>query len=227
MTQYAPIDESMALRLGMAAKALPELPLQQFIQCLLKALDAPLTEKKLRSLSPKSIYKILSSEYQGVEKGQANQVFAMLTSDTVQTLDGPVVKHPQLLAGKKLRLAVTSNNQELIDGHFGSCLRTLIYEINADGWHLVDVRPVDCTESGSKRTDYMVDLISDCDLLATLSIGGPAAAKVTRANIHPLKRIEPCQSDMLLKELKAVIAGDPPPWITKILDSSVNNQGLT
>lgn len=220
MSNYAPIDENMALRIGMAAKSLPEFPLQRFIQCLLDTLGAPLTDKKLRSLSPKRIYSILSSECQSVEKGQANQVFAMLTSEGDQTLEAPVVTESTPLSGPKLKLAVTSNHLEQIDGHFGSCLRALVYEISAEGWQLVEVRPIDCTESGMARTDYIVDLIRDCDMLATLSIGGPAAAKVTRADIHPLKEATPCSCESLLQKLTNVIAGTPPPWIAKILERS-------
>jgi hypothetical protein len=54
-------------------------------------------------------------------------------------------------------------------------------------------------------------------MLFTLSIGGPAAAKVTRANIHPIKKTVETHVDTLLGDLSGVIRSNPPPWIQKLL----------
>jgi len=63
----------------------------------------------------------------------------------------------------------------------------------------------------------MLDRIRDCHMLFTLSIGGPAAARVTRANIHPIKKTAPAEASVVLKELSQVIATNPPPWVKRIL----------
>ncbi|MNY57989.1 hypothetical protein D3C86_1942720 [compost metagenome] len=50
-----------------------------------------------------------------------------------------------------------------------------------------------------------------------VSVGGPAAAKVVRADIYPIKRIEGGVAADILAELQAVMAGSPPPWLAKQL----------
>jgi hypothetical protein len=82
---------------------------------------------------------------------------------------------------------------------------------------LVDIRELDSQTKGEKRTDKLITLIQDCHIVFTLSIGGPAAAKVTRANIHPVKKPGAMEAELVLNDLNQVIAGTPPPWIDKLL----------
>ncbi len=212
------LSDDLALRLGLASKSIPQINLEKFLSLLTDDLEGPLTEKKLRSLSPKKLFKLLSEHDSDIERGQSNQAYAILTNDSVSQMSAPQLENVTELAGPKLRLAVTSNNSDMIDGHFGSCLRILIYEVNKESWQLCDVRPVNTLENGLARTDYLVSLMDDCQLMATLSIGGPAAAKVTRADIHPLKQSMPTQSSVILEKLIEMLNGNPPPWIKKILE---------
>lgn len=212
------IDEQLALRLGLAAKAIPQIPLKKFIDHLINELGAPLSGKKLRSLSPKKLHQSLINKERDIERSQSNQVYAVLTNEDITDMSPPEVPAAKKLCGNKLRVAISSNNQEQLDGHFGSCLRFLIYEVNATKFNLVDVRPVVSTESGLMRTDHLIELIKDCHILMTLSIGGPAAAKVVRADIHPVKHAAPCNHEQVLNPLSDVIAGTPPPWIVKIFE---------
>ncbi|MGL1959295.1 MAG: dinitrogenase iron-molybdenum cofactor biosynthesis protein [Colwellia sp.] len=216
------LDEQLALRLGLAAKAVPTIALKNFIKQLISQLGEPLSEKKLRSLSPKSLYQSLIQQNRDIDRGQSNQALAILTNKTIASMEAPEVEDKALLTGPKIRVAITSNNDEMIDGHFGSCLRFLIYEVNDKTWQLVEVRPVCCSENGLARTDYLVTLLHDCHVLATLSIGGPAAAKVVRANIHPIKRPLPQPSKEVLSPLQQVISNTPAPWLQKILDEQEN-----
>ncbi|TCS39733.1 NifB/NifX family molybdenum-iron cluster-binding protein [Reinekea marinisedimentorum] len=212
------IQDSLALRLGMAAKAVPQLSLQLFVQNLVKELGEPLNEKKLRSLSPKKFYQFMIGLNSDIERGQSNQALAILTSESISSMQAPVISETPPLTGPVLKIAVTSNNEEMIDGHFGSCLRILIYEANSERFRLTDVREVETQESGMNRTDYLTDLIRDCQILATLSIGGPAAAKVTNADVHPIKQATPAPSEEFMQRVCTMLAGTPPPWIKKILE---------
>lgn len=216
MTQA--IQDTLALRLGMAAKALPQLSLQLFVQNLVKKLGDPLNEKKLRSLNPKQFYQFLTELNSDIERSQSNQALAILTSESISAMQAPTVSDTTPLKGPVLRVAVTSNNEEMIDGHFGSCLRILIYEANIKHFRLADVREVETQESGMNRTDYLTDLIRDCQILATLSIGGPAAAKVTNADVHPIKQATPAPAEEFMLRVCTMLAGTPPPWIKKILE---------
>lgn len=211
------ITENVALRLGLAAKAIPQLALKQFVIALTNELGQPVTEKKLRSLNPKKLFTLLSAAERDIERGQSNQVYAILTSAEITTMEAPELTDAPSIEGPKLRVAVSSNNDEQLDGHFGSCLRFLIYEVSANQIQLIEVRSVATSEMGLSRTDYLIDLIRDCHILSTLSIGGPAAAKVVRADLLPIKQAKPCASIDVLTPLSQVISNTPPPWMTKIL----------
>lgn len=211
------IDGQLALRLGLASKALPQMGLEAFIKHLMNELGEPLSEKKLRSLNPKKLYQSLIGVERDIERGQSNQAYAILTSSEVSKMEAPVLPENTKVMGPKIRVAVSSNNQEQLDGHFGSCLRFLIYEVNGRGYKLVEVRPVCTDDTGLSRTDYLIELIKDCHMLSTLSIGGPAAAKVVRADLLPVKQKAVSAVSEVLEPLVEVIANNPPPWMQKIL----------
>ncbi|TCI02391.1 dinitrogenase iron-molybdenum cofactor [Corallincola luteus] len=216
----APVSETAALRIALAAKALPQIPLSQLLSLLVDTLGEPLTEKKLRQLSPKQLREIFSAQPEQPDRVNLAQAFAIFNSNEVDTMEAPEVLPSVPLSGKKLRVAMTSNNGERLDGHFGSCLRVLVYEVNAEQHQLVDVRPVTCSESGEKRSEFMLSLISDCHILSTLSIGGPAAAKVTRANVHPIKQAQPGACSDVLERMQQVVGGKPAPWLQRLMEST-------
>lgn len=215
----APISEPVALRLALAAKALPQWSLEQFVELLVGQLGSPLTEKKLRSLSPKQFRNLFSGHVDEPDRVQLAQANAILTGDEIAAMEAPELPELPPLAGPKIRVAVTSNNKDNLDGHFGSCLRVLVYEVSAKGHQLVDIRPVTCSDSGDARSVFMVGLILDCEILATMSIGGPAAARVVNNNVHPLKHAGPSHSGDLLERISIALAGTPAPWLQKVLDS--------
>ncbi|MPW30937.1 dinitrogenase iron-molybdenum cofactor [Agarivorans sp. B2Z047] len=211
------INDNLALRLAVASKAIPDIELKQFVALLVGHCGEPLTEKKLRALSPKVLREVFQSSRYNVERSQVNQLHAILSSEQISPMEAPVVPEQTLLKGPIVQLAVSSNNLERIDGHFGSCLRFLIYQVSAQGFQLVDVRPVIENLSGDARTSYLIDLIGDCQLLATLSIGGPAAARVSRADILPLKQLTPQAARSILERLQTVM-DCPPRWLAKLLE---------
>ncbi|MEI8634996.1 NifB/NifX family molybdenum-iron cluster-binding protein [Vibrio sp. PP-XX7] len=63
---------------------------------------------------------------------------------------------------------------------------------------------------GEARACYLLEQIQDCQILFTLSIGGPAAARVTRAQIHPVKKPVPMPAQVILDDLQSVIRRNPP-----------------
>ena len=214
-----PISESIALRLALAAKALPSWSLTDFVALLVSHFDDGLTEKKLRSVSPKefrSWFKGLADE---PDRVQLAQVLAILTAEEVTPMEAPELLELPPIAGPKIRVAITSNHQQQIDGHFGSCLRVLVYEVNATCHQLVAIRPVTCHKNGDARTEFMLGLLKDCQMLATLSIGGPAAARVVRADVHPLKHAQPSSATDLLARISVALANKPAPWLQRVLDS--------
>lgn len=213
----ANISNEAALRVAMAAKSLPNIDIKSLLGLLLQHLGEPLSEQRLSDLSPKSFRLLVSSLDDTISRREMTSALAVLTNQEPAELEAPEIPDLPPLPGPKIRVAVTSNQAEILNGHYGSCLRVLVYEVNETAYQLVDVRPVDNSLKGESRSDYMLSLLSECHILFTLSIGGPAAAKVTRAYIHPVKKGAPVNADDVLSELSKVIAGTPPPWMEKLL----------
>ncbi|OGT91543.1 MAG: hypothetical protein A2286_04760 [Gammaproteobacteria bacterium RIFOXYA12_FULL_61_12] len=116
-----------------------------------------------------------------------------------------------------IRVACASNQEGLLDGHFGSCLRFLIYQVSAGESRLIAIRPVDEAAAGDDKNVYRVSLIADCQLLFVVSIGGPAAAKVIRAGVHPIKRLNAAPADAEMEALSKAIGRNAPPWLAKAM----------
>ena len=55
------------------------------------------------------------------------------------------------------------------------------------------------------------------------SIGGPAAAKVIRADIYPIKVPDVIEADAQLREFQKVFLA-PPPWMAKILGKTAEER---
>ncbi|MGB5601853.1 MAG: NifB/NifX family molybdenum-iron cluster-binding protein, partial [Gammaproteobacteria bacterium] len=115
------------------------------------------------------------------------------------------------------RVACASNNAEDLDGHFGSCARFLIYQVDSDEIRLIDIRPTDGPEARDDKNAYRSGLIADCQVLFVASIGGPAAAKVVKSGVHPIKHLNGGTTRERMKELQAVLASTPPPWLAKVM----------
>jgi len=211
------LSNEAALRIAMAVKSLPSIDIRSLLGLLLQHLGEPLSEQKLMDLSPKSFRILVSSLDDSLSRKQITSALAVLTNQELESVAAPTIPDNLPLKGPKLRVGITSNQKEMLNGHYGSCLRVLVYEVNKNSHQLVDVRPVDNSLKGESRSDNMLSLLRECHIVFTLSIGGPAAARVTRAYIHPVKKAVPIDANTILSDLSQVIATNPPPWMKKVL----------
>ena len=113
-----------------------------------------------------------------------------------------------------LRVAVASNNSDQVDGHYGSCTRFLVYQVAKDDLRLIDVRSTAACDEAEDKNTARAQLISDCHVVYMQSIGGPAAAKVIRAGVHPIKWPAAGAAEAALGKLQESIA-KPPPWLAR------------
>jgi nitrogen fixation protein NifX len=126
-----------------------------------------------------------------------------------------------------IRVAFCSNDGERLDGHFGSCLRFLIYQVAAHEARLIALREAPAAAGplrGEANIMQRVNLISDCHLLYVLSIGGPAAARVVNRGVHPLKQDAAGPIRERLDALRQVLADGPPPWLARIIAAPVTGE---
>ena len=220
MTQAA-ISDDIALRIALAARALPDTDAARLIQVLDDAVGLPPSAKKLATLKVKTLKEARDGELADVDTGALKEALAILKGETVSAAE-PLPSVEPYNAGDmpgSVRVACASNEGELLDGHFGSARRFLIYQVSAEETRLIDVRVPDDTEAEDKNA-YRAGLIADCQVLYVASIGGPAAAKVVKADVHPIKDSTGGSARERVLALQRVLGSKAPPWLAKVMGHS-------
>jgi nitrogen fixation protein NifX len=219
----SPMNRETALRIALAARAMPGISVGQLLEILHQRIDGELTEESLQTVTVTDLKTGFASA-DGEEDGEDIGIGLPAMKDAVRILWGEHVSEalPQpvaldSLAEGSIRVAIASNNGERLDGHFGSCLRFLIYQVSPTGKALVAIRSALEADFAEDKNAYRAELIEDCQVLYVVSIGGPAAAKVVKTGIYPMKKIDGGHADEILAELQQVMASAPPPWLAKLL----------
>jgi nitrogen fixation protein NifX len=231
-----PISNEVALRIALAARALPNVSVKDLIEALQTELDDEITQESLAQITVTqlkrafgTIYEV-DSEWEGEEADNSDISFfkeavRILWGETNECQESlPIETYQEGDMPNSIRIAVASNTAELLDGHFGSCHRYLIYQLSADQLKLIDVRSALEADLAEEKNKFRVDLIRDCAVLYVASIGGPAAAKVIQANIYPMKVEQGGSARAILADLQKAIATSPPPWLAKILGISADKR---
>lgn len=214
-----PISREIALRIGIAARMLPDTDPARLLKVLADAVGLPPTEESLSRLKVKPFKAAADGELAEMSNEQLKDALAVLKGEA----HPDETKLPELQAYAEgdmpgsLRVACASNNGEELDGHFGSCRRFLIYQVSKDEARLIDLRTVGKPEGDMEKNEYRASLIDDCQLLFVNSIGGPAAAKVVKKNVHPIKHPNGGRARDKIDELTRVLQGAPPPWLAKVM----------
>jgi nitrogen fixation protein NifX len=222
------ISNEVALRIGLAARELPEVSIIELIEALQDCVGNALSEQALTKVTVTNLKTAFGQTYQvdGEEDGEdatTADIAALKTAVRIlwgDTGDENLPSIEPYQDGKmpnSIRVAIASNSKEQLDGHFGSCLRYLIYQLSATEIALIDIRSAIEAELSPDKNRFRVNLIKDCHVLYVVAIGGPAAAKVTQAYIYPMKKEEGGSARAVLAELQQAIATSPPPWLAKIL----------
>lgn len=224
-----PISNEVALRIALASRLFSELSIVEFIEALQTYLGDVLDESALSRITVTNLKTALGQTYQldADEDGEdANAADIVVFKTAVRILWGELDEVDQLPAIQpyqegempgSVRVAVASNNGAALDGHFGSCLRFLIYQLSATEIRLIDIRSALEADLSDDKNAFRVRLIRDCPVLYIVAIGGPAAGKVVQAGIYPMKKEAGGPARELLGELQQAMITSPPPWLAKIL----------
>jgi nitrogen fixation protein NifX len=214
------ITKAAALRIAQAAHILSEVNAGAFAARLGDRLGLPITEEKLATVTVADVKLILSGEETvepDVDGATIKLAVRRLWGESGEDENLPPLQpYAEGDLPGSLRVAVASNTEENLDGHFGSCPRFLVYQVGREDIRLVDIRSTFITDDAEDKNTARAGLINDCQIVYVQSIGGPAAAKAVRANIHPVKAPEGGQARIALQRLQAVIDA-PPPWLAKVL----------
>ena len=224
------ISREAALRIGLAAKVLSQISPRDLLLVLMETLGNTLTEEDLKRITEADLSAALESlrakddmENTGISREAMKLAVRYLWGEETN-----LPKLPEIHAYEEgdmpgsLRIAIASCTEEKIDGHFGSCSHFLIYQLSADEYRLIDIRSSDGAEDSDDKNEFRVNLIKDCHVLFVQSVGGPAAAKIVRAGVYPMKKPDGGSAKETLEELQHVMKGNPPPWLAKAMgrDSS-------
>ena len=212
-----------ALRIALAARTLNNLNVRALVDGLAEKCGLPITEDRLAQLTVEDLRALLAGDFAdqschvGVDADTLKSAIRLLWGEGVTGSDLPA---PQAYAEGdmpgSLRVAIASNHNEQLDGHFGSCERFLIYQVSPSEIRLVGIRSTLGTDDAEDKNAARAELINDCQILGVQSIGGPAAAKVVRAGVHPVKRPVGGHAHDMLVELQGRLTA-PPPWLAQII----------
>lgn len=231
-----PISNEVALRIALATRVLPDISVKDLIEALQTHLDDEINLESLGKITVTqlkrsfgNIYEV-DSEWEGEEADNSDiaafkEAVRILWGETGYCEESlPIEPDQEGELPNSIRIAVASNTEEQLDGHFGSCHRYLIYQLAPDQLKLIDVRSALEADLAEEKNRFRVDLIKDCAILYIVSIGGPAAAKVIQANIYPMKIEQGGSAREILADLQKAITTSPPPWLAKILGVSADKR---
>lgn len=223
MSESPIASREAALRIALAARALNGLDVRAFVSALLEKLESPLSEAKLAKLTVEDLRLILAGDFAeqgchvGVEGEQLKEAVRMLWGEGLENYDFPAVDaYSEGEMPGSIRVAVAANRGENLDGHFGSCDRFLVYQVGQQAIKLIDVRSTVEADAAEDKNAARSALIGDCQIVYVQSIGGPAAAKIVRAGVHPVKKPGGGPARDVLVELQQRLAS-PPPWLAQIM----------
>lgn len=224
----APISREIALRLGLAARALPDTDVARLLRVLDDAVGLPPTREKLDQLTLDSLSTAAEGEFAEIDKAFREAALAALKGTAGWDTE-PLPETQTYADGDmpgSVRIACASNSGEQLDGHFGSCERFLVYQVSSSEARLVDVRPVEAGGAEDDKNTYRASLIGDCQVLFVMSIGGPAAAKVVKSGIHPVKLPAGGSARAQVEALMPRLAGSAPPWLSKVMGKAPEDRVL-
>ena len=225
----ASIDRDTALRIALAARIMPDVEVATLLGVLNDRLGSPLTLESLSRITVTDLKTGLGSLGGEEDDEDISSVGLPALKDAVRILWGEAdgtenLPKPQPyeegdMPGS-LRVGISSNSGAELDGHFGSCLRYLVYQVSPSEIRLVGVRESAGADLSDDRNAFRANLVKDCQVLYMVSVGGPAAAKIIRAGVYPIKKIEGGSAEEVLAEFQQMMQNSPPPWLAKILGVS-------
>lgn len=212
-----------ALRIALAARTLNNLNVRALVEALADKCGLPITEDRLAQLTVEDLRALLAGDYAdqschvGVDADTLKAAIRLLWGEGVAGSDFPPVQaYADGDMPGSLRVAIASNHNELLDGHFGSCERFLIYQVSPSEIRLVGVRSTLSTADAEDKNAARTTLAAagppmDCTPRIWQSLISSA-----RAGVHPVKRPIGGEARDMLAELQGRLLA-PPPWLAQIM----------
>lgn len=206
------LESQVYWRLIALAQVVPELAQETLFDWVSDALQGPLNTAHLDKLT---LAQLQAKTPEGIAL-DGEQWSAMLAS-----LHGQLPSHLNPIPAPNepgaLRVAFASVDGLNINGHFGSCPLFFIYQVTPGESQLIDIRRYVQSGKGAEVNEEKALMLAGCHLLFCEAIGGPAAARVIRHGLHPVKVKKDPVIAIQVAELSGLMGGVLPPWLAKAL----------
>ncbi|MBK1698986.1 nitrogen fixation protein NifX [Rhodovibrio salinarum] len=128
-----------------------------------------------------------------------------------------------------MKVALASETLTAVDAHFAKAANLAIYDVTPAGWTFVTAIPFDQANTATDvdRVAARIAALDGCVLLFVKGIGGPAAARVVKARVHPIAVQQDTAADAVLERVRGMLADGPPPWLAKRLTADAPQTAAT
>jgi len=131
-------------------------------------------------------------------------------------------------AAPRLRIAIATQDRKNLNAHFGSARAFVVYDVTPTTSAFVEAFMFEgvSDESGAHKVEGddkitpKVEALTGSTLMFVRAIGGPAAAKVVKAGIHPVKIADVMSIEAVITKVQSMMTGNPPPWLRKVMQGA-------
>jgi nitrogen fixation protein NifX len=118
-----------------------------------------------------------------------------------------------------MKVAFATKDLLNVDDHFGWAKQFAIYDITKDGYSLFKVATTDAEDpiEEDDKISAKLALIDGVSIIYCQAIGANAAARVVKAQIHPVKIPDSPSIESVLDKMLDMLKTNPPPWIRRII----------
>ena len=212
-------SRELALRIALAARALPDTDAKRLLSVLAECTHAVMTESAVASICLDEFKQANDGFFGGYSDQCLLNALSILKNTAADKVMPAIKAYQEGELPNSVRMACASDDAIHANGQFATCPWFMVYQVNAEEARLIDIRHTEIPEGlwVQDKNSYRAELIQDCKVLYVVSVGGPAVAKIVKQGIHPIKLDEPHSLVDILSELQAVIADSPPPWLAKAM----------
>ncbi|MBX9635545.1 MAG: nitrogen fixation protein NifX [Magnetospirillum sp.] len=127
-----------------------------------------------------------------------------------------------------MRVAFATQDRQRVDAHFASAKTFMFYDVGPEEHTFLEAVQFDNVsqeegvhqEDGDDRLANKIKALEGSSLLFVRAIGGPAAARVVRARVHPIKLPDDETIAAVIERVRSMLKSNPPPWLRKVIQAS-------
>jgi len=131
-----------------------------------------------------------------------------------------------------MRIAFATHDRTRVDAHFASAKTFLFYDVGPENHAFVEAMQFDAVsgedgrhdEDGEDRLATKIAALQGTALLFVRAIGGPAAARVVHARVHPVKLPADEPIAAVIERVRSMLATSPPPWLRRALNANAGDE---